>query len=191
MITEAAVFEDVGRLTVRDVPEPILRRSTDALIRVDCVGICGTDLHILQVPPTHPAGKGVILGHEFTGTIAELGSDASGFEVGQRVLIDPHPGCGVCDECRRGFPDQCIPLYESCEEEGHPDTIEIFSPEAFAEYTVVPRQSLHRIGTDVPIEVAALAEPLSRVVNASQKLAVKPGDFTVIPGAGPIGPLLR
>ena len=184
---KAAVFEDIGKLVIKDVDKPVLDKSTDALIKVKGVGICGTDLHILQVPPAHPAKMGNILGHEFTGEIVELGEDVLGFETGEQVLIDPHPGCGVCDECRRGFPDNCIPLYESCEEEGHPNTIGIFSPGAYTSYVVVPRQSLYKIDPKVPVKIAALAEPLTCVINATDKLKVQPGNFVVILGAGPIG----
>jgi len=184
---KAAVFEGNGRLIIKEVEKPILRNSTDALIKVSGTGICGTDLHILDVPPKHPAKLGVILGHEFTGEIVELGKDVQGFSVGQHVLIDPHPGCGVCDECRRGFPDNCIPLYENSSAEGHPNTIGIFSNGAYSEYVIVPKQSLYKISQDVPVKIAALAEPLSCVVNASEKLKVQPGAFVVILGAGPIG----
>jgi len=184
---KAAVFEGAGRLRLKDVEEPVLGRTTDALIRVKGVGICGTDLHILQVPPAHPAKLNNILGHEFTGEIVELGSGIHDFKVGERVLIDPHPGCGICDECRRGFPDNCIPLYESCEEAGHPNTIGIFSPGAYAKYVIVPKQSLYLIDAKVPSKIAALAEPLSCVINAASKLKVHPGSFVAILGAGPIG----
>ncbi len=184
---KAAVFEDIGKLVIKDVDIPVLKKSTDALIKVSGVGICGTDLHILQDPPLHPAKKNNILGHEFTGEIVELGDEVLGFSVGERVLIDPHPGCGVCDECRRGYPDNCIPLYETCEEPGHPDTIGIFSPGAYTNYVIVPRQSLYKIDPKVPIKIAALAEPLACVINATDKLKVQPGQNVVILGAGPIG----
>ena len=174
---KAAVFEDVGKLVIKEVEKPVLKKSTDALIKVKGVGICGTDLHILQVPPAHPAKHNNILGHEFFGEIVELGSDILGFSVGETVLIDPHPGCGVCDECRRGFPDNCIPLYETCDEPGHPDTIGIFSPGAYTNYTIVPRQSLYKIDPKVPLEVAALAEPLACVCNATDKLKVQPASM--------------
>jgi threonine dehydrogenase-like Zn-dependent dehydrogenase len=55
--------------------------------------------------------------------IEALGDAVQGFEVGESVLIDPHPGCGVCDECRRGRPDRCIPLYAASGEDGHPNTV--------------------------------------------------------------------
>lgn len=184
---KAAVFEDIGKLVIKEVEKPVLKRSTDALIRVKGVGVCGTDLHILQVPPAHPAKMGNILGHEFTGEIVQLGEEVQGFSVGEQVLIDPHPGCGVCDECRRGFPDNCIPLYQTSGEEGHPDTIGIFSPGAYAEYVIVPRQSLYKIDAKVPAEIAALAEPLTCVLNAADKLQVQPSSYVVVLGAGPIG----
>lgn len=184
---KAAVFESIGTLVVKDVPEPTLTKSTDVLLEVERTGICGTDLHILQDPPVHPAKMGIALGHEFTGKIVEKGSDVFGFEIGERVLIDPHPGCGVCEECKRGFPDNCIPLYESCEEEGHPNTVGIFSPGAFAKYVIVPRQSLYKMSSSILPKIAALAEPLACVVNATNKLGVSPGKNVVVLGAGPIG----
>jgi threonine 3-dehydrogenase len=157
------------------------------LIKVHSTGICGTDLHILQDPPAHPAKIGVILGHEFSGEIADIQGHAEGYSVGDRVLVDPHPGCGVCDECRKGYPDNCIPLYQTSGEKGHPDTIGIFSDGAFTGYTVVPRQSVYKIHPDVPSYITALAEPLACVCNAVEKIKVQPGDYVLIIGAGPIG----
>jgi hypothetical protein len=74
-----------------------LKNENDALIKVTGVGICGTDLHILQVPPAHPATKDVILGHKFTGRIVEVGRGIPDFKPAESVLIDPHPGCGQCE----------------------------------------------------------------------------------------------
>lgn len=185
---QAAIFEGPGNLVLKkDHPKPEVTRPDQALIRVTGVGICGTDLHMLQVPPAHPAKRGIVEGHEFTGVIAALGDDVQGFEVGEAVLIDPHPGCGVCHECRRGRPDRCIPLYETSGEPGHPDTIGIFSDGAMAEYVVVPRQSLYKVDQSVPPHIAALAEPFACVINAAAMVKVGPSDYVVIMGAGPIG----
>ena len=168
-------------------PTPRITRPDQALIRVTGVGVCGTDLHMLQVPPVHPARPGIVEGHEFTGVIDALGDDIQGFTVGESVLIDPHPGCGVCDECRRQRPDRCIPLYATSGEPGHPDTIGIFSDGAMAEYVLVPRQSLYKVNQSVPPHIAALGEPLACVVNATNMLNVQPGEYAVVLGAGPIG----
>jgi threonine 3-dehydrogenase len=182
----AAVFKGEGKLVLEDRPKPALKNDTDALIEVTGVGICGTDLHILQVPPAHPAKKDIILGHEFTGQIVEVGTEVPDFEPGESVLIDPHPGCGQCAACKRGEPDRCIPLYTTAEP-GHPNTIGIFSDGAMTSYVIVPRQSLYKVNTKVPSHIAALAEPLSCVVNAFDKLQMRPGESVLVLGAGPIG----
>ncbi len=182
-----AVFEGNGQLVLKDRPKPVLKNDTDALIKVTGVGICGTDLHILQVPPAHPAKLGIILGHEFTGEIVEVGSQIPDFAPGDAVLIDPHPGCGVCQECKRGNTDICIPLMTSSGEPGHPNTIGIFSDGAMTSYVIVPRQSLYKVSPGVPSHIRALAEPLACVINAVNKFKVQPGDTVLVLGAGPIG----
>lgn len=182
-----AVFEGNGQLVLKDRPKPVLKNDTDALIKVTGVGICGTDLHILQVPPAHPAKLGIILGHEFTGEIVDVGSQVPDFSPGEAVLIDPHPGCGVCQECKRGNTDICIPLMTTSGEPGHPNTIGIFSDGAMTSYVIVPRQSLYKVNSRVPSHIRALAEPLACVLNAVNKLKVQPGDTVLVLGAGPIG----
>jgi threonine dehydrogenase-like Zn-dependent dehydrogenase len=182
----AAVFEGNGQLVLRDRPKPNLQKDTDVLLKVTGVGICGTDLHILQVPPAHPAKVGSILGHEFTGRVVKTGSKVAGFCRDDTVLVDPHPPCGLCRQCRRGNPDQCERLLTSAEP-GHPNTIGIFSDGAMTSYVIVPEHALYRISPNVPSHLAALAEPLACVVSATQKLKVQPGETAVVLGAGPIG----
>jgi len=184
---QAAIFEGEGQLVFRERPKPVLKNDTDALIKVTGVGICGTDLHILQVPAAHPAKVGITLGHEFTGEVVEVGSKIPDFSPGDTVLIDPHPGCGVCQECKKGNTDNCIPLMTTSGESGHPNTIGIFSDGAMTSYVVVPWQSLYSVSQSVPSHICALAEPLSCVVNAMNKLKVQPGDTVLVLGAGPIG----
>jgi threonine dehydrogenase-like Zn-dependent dehydrogenase len=157
----AAVFEGEGKLTLTDRPIPVIKKPTDVLIKVTGVGICGTDLHILQVPPAHPARRGIIQGHEFTGVIAEAGPAASEFKSGDQVVIDPHPGCGQCSRCRAGYPDQCLTLLAASGEPGHPGTIGIFSDGGFARYAIVPFYGLYKVRKPIPSHLAALAEPLA------------------------------
>jgi threonine dehydrogenase-like Zn-dependent dehydrogenase len=181
-----AVFKGEGQLILEERPKPKLQRDTDAIIRVTGVGICGTDLHIIQVPPAHPAKTNIILGHEFAGEIVEVGDAITDFAPGESVLIDPHPGCGACAACKRGEPDRCIPLFSGAAP-GHCATIGIFSDGAMAEYAVLPRQSLYKVSPKVPSHIAALAEPLSCVISAVNKLNMQPGESVVILGGGPIG----
>jgi threonine 3-dehydrogenase len=182
-----AVFEGAGKLVLKDRPKPELKRDTDALIKVTGVGICGTDLHILQVPPAHPARQNIILGHEFTGEIVEVGNRVPDFAPGDAVLIDPHAGCGLCEACKNGNTDICIPLIASSGEPGHPGTIGIFFDGAMTSYTIVPRESLFKVNPKVPSHIRALAEPLACVLNATNKFKVQSGDTVLVLGAGPIG----
>ncbi len=184
---KAAVFEGNGKLVLTDRPQPKVMKPTDVLLRVQGVGICGTDLHILQVPPAHPARLGIIQGHEFTGEVVEVGSAAGEFSPGDQVIVDPHPGCGQCAQCRNGFPDQCITLIAASGEPGHPGTIGIFSDGGFATHVIVPFYGLYKLRKHVPTHLAALAEPLACVLHSVGKLGVKPGDSVVVLGAGPIG----
>jgi len=179
----AAVFEGNGRLVLTERPEPKIAKATDVLLRVRGVGICGTDLHILQVPPAHPARLGIVQGHEFTGEVAEVGSGVSEFSPGDQVLVDPHPGCGQCSYCRNGFPDQCSTLIASSGEPGHPGTIGIFSDGGFASHVLVPFYGLYKLRKRVPFHLAALAEPLACVLHSVGKLGVSPGDAVVVLGA--------
>jgi threonine dehydrogenase-like Zn-dependent dehydrogenase len=183
----AAVFEGNGRLVLTERPEPKIVKATDVLLRVQAVGICGTDLHILQVPPAHPARLGIIQGHEFTGEVVEVGVGVRELSPGDQVLVDPHPGCGQCSYCRDGYPDQCSTLIASSGEPGHPGTIGIFSDGGFATHALVPFYGLYKLRTRVPTHLAALAEPLACVLHSVGKLGVKPGDAVVVLGAGPIG----
>ncbi len=182
-----AVFEGNGKLVLKDRPKPELKKDTDALIKVTGVGICGTDLHILQVPPAHPAKQNIILGHEFTGEIVEVGSRIPDFAPGDTVLIDPHPGCGLCEECKNGNTDICISLIAASGEPGHPATIGIFSDGAMTSYAIVPRESLFKVDPKIPSHIRALGEPLACILNATNKLKAQPGDTVLVLGAGPIG----
>ena len=149
---KAAVFADVGRIAVEDRPEPRIARPDDVVVDDEACGVCGTDLHILDVPPTHPATVGVILGHEIVGTIAEAGDDVVSLSVGDRVVVAPNLWCGQCAWCRRGRRNQCL----------NATTVGIFVDGGLAPSVRVPARACHPISRELPAHVAALAEPSDR-----------------------------
>src|ERR1700712_2599431 len=100
----AAVYVGDGEMTVRELAVPALG-ATEALVEVSHCGICGTDLHLVLERYARP---GSVLGHEWSGTIAAVGSDVSDWEIGARIVLDPTPGCGECRACRRGRPAVCL-----------------------------------------------------------------------------------
>jgi threonine dehydrogenase-like Zn-dependent dehydrogenase len=174
---KAAVLADVGTLAVQERAEPALTAADEVLLDVEACGICGTDLHILATPPGHPANVGVVLGHEFVGIAAEVGSAVLGVAAGDRVAVAPNLWCGECDWCRRGLRNQC--------ENG--TTYGIFIDGGLAPRTVVKARACYPVSRELPAHVAALTEPLSTVVHGARQASVFPGESAVVIGAGPIG----
>ena len=179
---KALVYGGPGQREWREVPKPTITAPTDAIVQVDAVTICGTDLHILKgdVPAVTP---GRVLGHEAVGTIVEVGSAVSGRSVGQRVLVSCITACGGCRYCRENAYGQCIG--------GGGWILGHRIDGTQAEFVRVPfaDNSTHLIPAGVSDEsVLMLADilPTSYEVGVLNG-KVSPGDTVVVVGAGPIG----
>lgn len=179
---KALVYGGAGSRSWHDVPDPAVTDPEDAIVRVDAVTICGTDLHILagDVPEVE---RGRILGHEAVGTVVEVGAAVRDVKVGQRVLISCISACGRCARCRSGRYGQC--LGGGGWVLGH--TIDGTQ----AELVRVPfaDHSLHVIPQHVASEDALM---LADILPTSYEVGVlagrvSPGDSVVVVGAGPIG----
>jgi 2-desacetyl-2-hydroxyethyl bacteriochlorophyllide A dehydrogenase len=175
---KAAVLADVGTLAIEERAEPSLA-DDEVLLDVEACGVCGTDLHILSTPPSHPANVGVVLGHEFVGRVRERGAAVESVAVGDRVAVAPNLWCGECAWCRRGLRNQC--------ERG--TTYGIFIDGGLAPLVAVKARACFPISSDLPAHVAALAEPLSTVVHGARQAQAFPGERAVVIGGGPIGAL--
>jgi threonine dehydrogenase-like Zn-dependent dehydrogenase len=173
----AAVFEGKGKLNLKEVSVPEIKELDEVLLQVEAASICGTDMRILEVPPGHPATEGVILSHEYTGKVLEVGEAVTQFKKGERVVVDPNITCGNCSYCKMGIPNMCENM----------TTLGIFIDGGFTRYNVAPAKALHKISSDLLPELAVFTEPLSCVVSATQKLKIHPGEVVVVLGAGPIG----
>jgi threonine dehydrogenase-like Zn-dependent dehydrogenase len=173
----AAVFEGEGKLVLKEMPHPKIAKNDEVLLEVRATGICGTDLHILSVPPGHPANPEVILGHEYTARIVEVGPAVTHLRPGDHVVIDPNITCGHCTYCLMGYPNSCENM----------TSLGIFINGGLARFNTAPAKALHKISSEVPPHLAALAEPLSCIINGTQKLKLHPGESVVVLGAGPIG----
>jgi 2-desacetyl-2-hydroxyethyl bacteriochlorophyllide A dehydrogenase len=174
---KAAVLADVGTLAVEERAEPSVLAPDDVVIDVEACGICGTDLHILSVPPSHPANLGVILGHEFVGRVAEVGDGVRSLSEGERVAVAPNLWCGECALCRRGLRNQCA----------NGTTYGIFIDGGLAPRVAVKARACFPVSAELPAHVAALTEPLSTVVHGVRQANVFPGETACVIGAGPIG----
>jgi threonine dehydrogenase-like Zn-dependent dehydrogenase len=173
----AACFVKSGVLELRDVPEPRIERPNDVIVSVEVAGLCGTDLHIVSVPQLHPAKPGIVLGHEFVGRVAEVGSAVSELRPGDRVIAGPNVFCGQCEPCRRGQRNMCTAGV----------TCGITRDGGFAPLVSVPVHSLYPVPRGVSPEIAVFAEPLSCVMNGIDRIRGHRFERTVVLGAGPIG----
>ena len=181
-----AVFKGDGELVLEKRPIPKLENPGDVLVQVEAVGICGTDVHILRVPPVHPATRDVILGHEFAGRIAEVGSAVENVAVGDPVAVDPNAPCGHCDMCQGGYPNACE-VIKSCPVPGFFNTRGIFRDGSMARYIVYPATEVHKIAPHVSLAHAAVIEPLAVALNGLEKIPLRIGETVVVLGGGPIG----
>ncbi|SCG69083.1 zinc-dependent alcohol dehydrogenase family protein [Micromonospora halophytica] len=179
---KALVYGGPGEKSWKDVPDPRLAGPRDAIVRVDAVTICGTDLHILggDVPEVRP---GRILGHEAVGTVMSVGAGVGNLAEGDRVLASCISACGVCRFCREGRYGQCL---------GGGGWILGHTVDGVqAEYARIPFADLstYRLPASVPDEAAVL---LADILPTSYEVGVlnggvTPGDTVVVVGAGPIG----
>lgn len=185
----AAVFKGKGRLDIEQRPVPSIQRDNEVIVEVGSVGICGSDLHIIDRPEGHPAKPGVILGHEFAGRVAAIGRDVTGLTPGDHVAVDPNPGCGKCKMCARGFPNACIPLFTNPDSPlpGFGRTPGMWWDGGMAKFVRMPAHHLHPIGKHVPMWQAALFEPIGVIMNGMHKINFQVGESAVVLGAGPIG----
>ncbi len=173
----AIVFRGEGEWRLNQVAVPDISYDDEVLLIVDRAGICGTDLHILHTPPGHPATPGVILGHEYVATLLDAGDGVQGFKKGDRVVVDPNLTCGLCLPCRTGRTNTCERM----------TTLGIYLNGGLAAFNLAPAKALHKIHHEVPVERAALVEPLTCVLHSFEKAKLHPGESVSIFGAGPIG----
>ncbi len=163
------------RLEDTPVPSP---GPDEVLVKVHTTGICGTDLHIYEwddwARDTIPTP--ITVGHEFSGHIAGLGQNVSGFVEGEFVGAEGHVVCGHCRNCLAGRRHLCQ----------NPKGIGVNIPGAFADYVVIPKSNVWRHVDGIDPEVAALYDPFGNAVHTALKFPVL-GEDVLITGAGPIG----
>lgn len=174
-MSTSVVWDGPTGVTVenREVPPPGPR---ELKIRVEASGLCGTDLHIAagEYPFAHP---GVTLGHEFTGTIVEIGPEVGRFDIGERIVVDPNIPCRVCTYCHRSRPHLCE----------NPEALGVTLNGGLSELAVVPASQAYKVPDNVPPEAAALTEPLACALHAVDLSGIRPGKTALVLGAGPIG----
>jgi len=180
MKMKSAVFYGKHDLRIEEYEKPV-PGPRDVLIQVKACGVCGTDVHIYEgdqgaaevTPPT-------ILGHEFSGVVAEVGSEVRGYQAGDRVCIDPNCYCGSCVPCRSGMAHYCEHMV------GYGTTVN----GGFAEYCAVNERQVYRLGDNTSFEQGAMAEPVACCLHGIDMCEIRPGHQVAVIGGGMIGLLM-
>jgi 2-desacetyl-2-hydroxyethyl bacteriochlorophyllide A dehydrogenase len=149
-------------------------------ISVAYTGICGTDLHIYHGDMDARVGSSAIIGHEMSGRIEALGEGVSDLALGQPVTVMPTRACGQCPACSRGHSHICHSM----------DFLGIDSPGAMQRSWTVPAELVLPLPDDLPLDRAALVEPLTVAVHDVRRARIAPDDTAVVVGGGPVGVLI-
>lgn len=175
---KAALMEKWGEvfLTDLEIPKP---GNEEALVKVEYSGVCGTDIHVYHGKHS-TATLPLVLGHELSGEICEINSKSERLKKGDKVVVQPYYGCGVCDLCVDGRDNVCSQL----------KIFGVHENGCFAEYIKVPAGKVYKIGENVDMKLASIAEPLAVAIHDVRRSNLKVGDKAIVLGGGPIGILI-
>lgn len=178
----ASFLDKSKRIYLEEISPPNLD-SDQVLVRVESVGICGSDVHYYKHGAIGPyvVESPIILGHELSGVITAVGDGVSKERIGSRVAVEPQRACGKCLQCINGRYNLCptIEFYATPPIDG-----------AFCEYVKIQSNFAYDIPSNISFDAAALIEPMSVCIWAAQKAQIESGTTVLIAGAGPIGVIM-
>jgi L-iditol 2-dehydrogenase len=178
---KAVILTGIRQMELADVPEPSIKKDADVLLKVEVVGVCGSDVHYYE---TGRIGSQIveypfIVGHECAGTVKDVGGAVTRVKVGDTVVVDPAITCHNCDQCKQGRRNTCRNLkFLGC-----PGQVE----GCLCEYIVMPEDCCFPIGGKITFAQAVLCEPLAIGVYAVKQANLPENADIAILGSGPIG----
>jgi L-iditol 2-dehydrogenase len=178
---KSMVLTGIRQMQMIEVPEPQIERDNEVVLRLEAVGVCGSDVHYYE---TGRIGSQVVqypfrVGHECAAVVESVGSAVSNLRPGDRVAVDPAMSCWQCDQCRSGRPHTCRKLrFLGCPGQ---------SEGCLAEKIVMPEESCFPLDSNMTFEQGALSEPLAIGYYAVKQSISMNGARIGILGAGPIG----
>ncbi len=178
----AIIHRENGTKVLRtdDIPDPECGPA-QVVVRVRNAGICGSDVHGFLDPISTARTEGLIMSHEAAGEIAAVGSDVSGWVVGNRVTVDPQVTCGVCGPCRNGW----ISICDNKRVTG--SSLHGFQQGAMAEYLAVHAKQVCAVPDRLSYAEAAAIEPLANALHVIRRAEPANSDVVVVLGMGPLG----
>ena len=177
---KASRFLGNKTFAVADLPTPHAGPG-ELVLRNQVCGVCGTDLHIYHGEPgSADVNPPVVLGHEYSGEVVEVGEGVTGFAVGDHVTVDPNIYCGHCAYCQNGKKQLCPSM----------EAIGVTRDGGFAQYSRIPASQAFKLEPTVPWEAAAMAEPLACCLHGIDLAGIQVGDKVCVVGGGAIGLLM-
>lgn len=179
---QTCVLTDIGELSLVEQDRPQIA-ADEVLVRIDRVGICGSDLHYYQ----HGENSGNVvefphvLGHESSGTVVEVGDDVDSISESDRVAVEPGIPCDDCSYCADGD-------YHLCKRMEYMSSPPVDG--ALTEYVAWPAELVYSLPEEVSLQEGALVEPLSVAMHACERGGISEGDTVLVTGGGPIGQLV-
>jgi len=178
---KAMVLTALRQMELRDIPEPEIKKDTDVLLKIEKVGVCGSDVHYYE---TGRIGDQIveypfIVGHECAATVKAVGGAVSKVKVGDEVVVDPAQPCYECNQCKMGRENTC----ENLRFLGTPGQ----GNGCLCEYIVMPQESCYPTNQTLTLDQAALCEPFTIGVYAVKQSNVSADSKVAILGSGPIG----
>ena len=177
---KASRFLGNKTFAVTDLPTPHAGPG-ELVLRNQVCGVCGTDVHIYHGEPgSADVNPPVVLGHEYSGEVVEVGKGVTGFAVGDHVTVDPNIYCGHCAYCQNGKKQLCPSM----------EAIGVTRDGGFAQYSRIPASQAFKLEPTVPWEAAAMAEPLACCLHGIDLAGIQVGDKVCVVGGGAIGLLM-
>ena len=177
---KASRFLGNKAIAVTDLPTPHAGPG-ELVLRNQVCGVCGTDVHIYHGEPgSADVNPPVVLGHEYSGEVVEVGKGVTGFAVGDHVTVDPNIYCGHCAYCQNGKKQLCPSM----------EAIGVTRDGGFAQYSRIPAAQAFKLEPTVPWEAAAMAEPLACCLHGIDLAGIQVGDKVCVVGGGAIGLLM-
>ena len=174
---KASYFLGKGSFEVRQAPE-LHPGPGEVVIRNMVCGVCGTDVHIFHGEPgSADVNPPVVLGHEYSGEVVEVGEGVTALKPGDHVTVDPNIYCGECVYCRNGKKQLCETM----------QAVGVTRDGGFGEYSLVPAAQAFKLGDSVLYEAGAMAEPVACCLHGIDLAGIKAGDRVCIVGGGAIG----
>ncbi len=177
---KAAFLIEKNKIEIREIENPKIKNEDEVLVKIKSVGVCGSDIHYYKEGRIGDfiVKEPLILGHESSGIIEEVGKSVKDLKVGDRVAIEPGIPCRKCSYCKEG-------RYNLCADVKFFATPPING--TFCEYIVHPSDFLYKLPENISFDEATLIEPFSVGIHACNLINLRPGEKILISGLGPVG----